>query len=65
MINWESFAFDNGTIDACYYNFTLGFPCEQGNIPIIGVDARTVADVQAAVKFVAKHDLRLVIKNTG
>lgn len=64
-INWESFTFDNGTIDACYYNFTLGLPCDQGNIPIIGVDARTVADVQAAVGFVSKHDLRLVVKNTG
>ncbi|KAM6495416.1 hypothetical protein JOM56_008122 [Amanita muscaria] len=61
----RSFTFDNGTIDACYYDFTLGFPCDQGNIPIIGVDARTIADVQAAVGFVSKHDLRLVVKNTG
>ncbi|KIL58058.1 hypothetical protein M378DRAFT_87000 [Amanita muscaria Koide BX008] len=64
-INFESFTFDNGTIDACYYNFTLGVPCDQGNIPILGVDARTVADVQATVKFAAKHYLRLVVKNTG
>ncbi|KIL65234.1 hypothetical protein M378DRAFT_77085 [Amanita muscaria Koide BX008] len=64
-INFESFTFDNGTIDACYYNFTLGVPCDQGNIPILGVDARTVADVQAAVNFAAKHYLRLVVKNTG
>lgn len=64
-INFESFTFDNGTIDACYYNFTLGVPCDQGNIPILGVDARTVTDVQAAVNFAAKHYLRLVVKNTG
>ena len=64
-INFESFTFENGTIDACYYNTTLGFPCEQGNIPILGVDARRVSDIQAGVKFAAKHNLRLVIKNTG
>lgn len=57
--------FENGTIDACYYNVLLGVPCHQGNIPVIGVDARSVADVQAAVNFTAKYYLRLVIKNTG
>ncbi|KIL59265.1 hypothetical protein M378DRAFT_1015901 [Amanita muscaria Koide BX008] len=64
-INFESFTFDNGTINACYYNTTLGYPCDQGNIPIIGVDARTVGDIQAGVSFAAKHNLKLVIKNTG
>lgn len=57
--------FENGTIDACYYNVLLSVPCHQGNIPVIGVDARSVADVQAAVNFTAKYYLRLVIKNTG
>ncbi|KAF8692566.1 hypothetical protein AX14_002469 [Amanita brunnescens Koide BX004] len=64
-INFETFIFENGTIDACYYNTTLGFPCEQGNIPVLGVEAREVSDIQAGVKFAAKHNLRLVIKNTG
>ena len=64
-INFETFTFKNGTIDACYYNTTLGFPCDQGNIPILGVDARQVSDIQAAVTFAAEHNLRLVIKNTG
>ncbi|KIL58570.1 hypothetical protein M378DRAFT_313726 [Amanita muscaria Koide BX008] len=64
-INFESFTFDNGTIDACYYNTTQGYSCDQGNIPIIGVDARTVADIQAGLSFAAKHNLKLVIKNTG
>jgi hypothetical protein len=63
--NWETFVFPNGTIDACYLNTTLGFPCGQGSVPIIGVDAWTVEDVQAAVKFSNAHNLRLVIKNTG
>ncbi|KAK7470125.1 hypothetical protein VKT23_001566 [Stygiomarasmius scandens] len=63
--NFETFIFLNGTIEACYLNATLGFPCNQGNVPPIGVDARTVEDIQAAVVFAAEHDLRLVVKNTG
>ncbi|KAF5357342.1 hypothetical protein D9758_005949 [Tetrapyrgos nigripes] len=63
--NFETFIFPNGTIEACYLNTTLGFPCEQGSIPTIGVDARTVEDIQAAVKFAVDHDLRVVVHNTG
>jgi hypothetical protein len=44
---------------------TLGVPCTQGSVPVIGVDARSVGDIQAAVKFAVKHNLRLVVKNTG
>jgi hypothetical protein len=64
-INFETFIFDNGTIDACYLNTTLGAPCRQGSVPVVGIDARRASDVQAAVKFVRKHNLRLVVKSTG
>ncbi|ESK88031.1 fad binding domain-containing protein [Moniliophthora roreri MCA 2997] len=63
--NFQSFIFPNGTISACYLNASLGAPCEQGSIPPIGIDARSVEDVQAGVRFAAEHNLRLVIKNTG
>ena len=63
--NQETYTFSNGTIQACYLNTTLGVPCEQGSVPVIGVDARTPKDIQEAVKFAAKHNLHLVIKNTG
>ncbi|KAF5371347.1 hypothetical protein D9758_004186 [Tetrapyrgos nigripes] len=63
--NFETFISPNGTIEACYLDATLGFPCQQGSVPPIGVDARRVEDVQAAVKFAADHDLRLVVKSTG
>ena len=63
--NFETFIFKNGTIDACYLNVTLGVPCHQGSVSVVGVDARSVQDVQAAVKFASKHNLRLVVKNTG
>lgn len=63
--NFESFFFPNGTISACYINTTLGFPCQQGSVPVIGVDARSVEDIQHGVKFAAAHNLRLVVKGTG
>lgn len=57
--------FNNGTIDACYLDTTLGVPCSQGSVPVIGVNATTLEDVQAAVQFTVQHDLKLVVKNTG
>ncbi|KIJ63201.1 hypothetical protein HYDPIDRAFT_93112 [Hydnomerulius pinastri MD-312] len=63
--NFETFIFKNGTIDACYSNTTLGIPCGQGSVPVIGVDARSPEDIQAAVNFAVNHNLKLVVKNTG
>lgn len=63
--NWESFIFPNGSISACYINNTLGVPCQQGSVSVLGVDARTVKDVQATVQFAASQNLRLLVKNTG
>ena len=62
-VNFESFTFENKTINACYYYMTLGFPCQQGNVPILEVDAGRVGDIQAGAKFAA--NTRLVIQNTG
>jgi len=63
--NFETFVFKNGTISACYLNTSLGVACEQGNVPVIGVDARTPNDIQAAVNFAIQYNLKLVVKNTG
>ena len=63
--NWETYTFPNGTIQGCYLNPSLGFPCKQGSVPVIGVDARTPDDIREAVTFAGKYNLRLVIKNTG
>lgn len=63
--NFESFIFKNGSISACYMNTSLGIQCEQGSVPIVAVDARSVSDIQHAVKFATTYNLRLVIKNTG
>lgn len=63
--NFETFMFKNGTIGARYLNTSLGVPCEQGSVPVIGVDARTPQVIQAAISFALQHDLKLVVKNTG
>ncbi|KAF9236140.1 hypothetical protein BU15DRAFT_77240 [Melanogaster broomeanus] len=63
--NFETFMFKNGTIDACYINTTITGTCGQGRVPVIGVDARSVADIQAAINFAVKYNLKLVVKNTG
>ncbi|KAF9236142.1 hypothetical protein BU15DRAFT_77242 [Melanogaster broomeanus] len=63
--NFETFMFKNGTIDACYINTTITGTCGQGSVPVIGVDARSVTDIQAAINFAVKHNLKLVVKNTG
>ena len=64
-INFEAYIFPNDTVSACYLNTTLGVACEQGSIPPVGVDARSAEDVQAAVRFAKKHNLKVVIHNTG
>ena len=63
--NWETFIFPNGTLDECPRDSVLGIACSQGSVPVLGVDARTAEDIQAAVKFAVKHNLRVVVKNTG
>jgi hypothetical protein len=65
ILNRETFTEPNGTIEACFLNTTLGFPCDQGSVPVIGVDARTPEDIQTAVNFTSNFNLRLTIKNTG
>ena len=63
--NFETFMFQNGTIDACYLNTTITGVCEQGSVPVIGVDVRSVEDIQAAITFAVQQNLKLVVKNTG
>ncbi|KAF7324645.1 FAD-binding domain-containing protein [Mycena kentingensis (nom. inval.)] len=61
-----------------HYNFEQGYDlnpettclrngttCGQGNVPLYSVEAETAEDVQTAVKFAAKNNLRLVIKSSG
>jgi hypothetical protein len=33
--NFENFIFSNGSIGVCYWDATLGVPCQQGSVPIM------------------------------
>ncbi|KAJ7885020.1 FAD-binding domain-containing protein [Mycena leptocephala] len=46
----------------CLRNATT---CGQGDVPIYSVEAQTVADIQAAVKFASANNLRLAVKGSG
>nr|UFQ31785.1 chanoclavine-I synthase oxidoreductase [Claviceps purpurea] len=39
--------------------------CPQGRLPLYSAVVRSTSDIQASVRFASRHNLRLVIKNTG
>ncbi|KAF8496253.1 FAD-binding domain-containing protein [Russula emetica] len=58
--NWEQ---DYGPPpELCLRN---GTTCAQGDVPLYAVNATTVADIQAGIRFSQAHDLRVVIKSSG
>ncbi|EIN04698.1 FAD-binding domain-containing protein [Punctularia strigosozonata HHB-11173 SS5] len=50
---------------SCLPEAPLITPCDQGNVPVLGVNASTASDVQKTVNFAAHHNLKLIIKNSG
>ncbi|KAF7349206.1 hypothetical protein MSAN_01710000 [Mycena sanguinolenta] len=62
-VNWEQ-GYDLNPPSLCLRNGSSA-TCGQGDLPIYSVEAETIADVQAAVKFSIKYNLRLVVKSTG
>ncbi|KAJ7278404.1 FAD-binding domain-containing protein [Mycena rebaudengoi] len=59
--NFEQ-GYDLSPPSLCLRNATT---CGQGDVPIYSVEAETVADIQAAVEFASKHNLRVAIKSSG
>ncbi|KAJ7098241.1 FAD-binding domain-containing protein [Mycena epipterygia] len=59
--NWEQ-GYDLTPPSLCLRN---GTTCGQGDVPLYSVEAETVADIQAAVKFASTHNLRVAVKATG
>ena len=45
--------------------FVANSSCNQGSVPILGVNATLPEHVQATIQFASKYNLRLVIKTTG
>ncbi|KAF7364665.1 FAD-binding domain-containing protein [Mycena venus] len=61
QINFEQ-GYDLNPPSLCLRNSTA---CGQGDVPIYSVEAETVQDVQAAVRFAGANHLRLVVKSSG
>ncbi|EEQ33996.1 hypothetical protein McanMca71_002816 [Microsporum canis] len=61
-INWETWPEKN---ESCYIDGLRQAPCGQGRIPLYSAVVHSPSDVQKAVRFAGKYNLRLVIKNTG
>ncbi|KAJ7292570.1 hypothetical protein C8J57DRAFT_1490077 [Mycena rebaudengoi] len=62
LVNWEQ-GYDLSPPSLCLRNNVTA--CGQGDVPLYSVEAVTVFDIQAAVKFASAHNLRLVIKASG
>ena len=62
IANWAAFPRRNET---CYVDSTQSIPCGQGRISLYSAVVRKTEHIQAAVRFVRKHNVRLAIKNTG
>ncbi|CAE6529064.1 unnamed protein product [Rhizoctonia solani] len=49
----------------CRTDTPRNIPCDQAFVPVYSVDARDDDHVTKAVEFAGKHNLKLVVKNTG
>ncbi|KAJ7472378.1 FAD-binding domain-containing protein [Mycena galericulata] len=61
QVSWEQ-GYDLTPPSLCLRN---GTTCGQGDVPVYSVEAETVSDIQAAVKFASTHNLRLAVKSSG
>jgi hypothetical protein len=51
--------------DQCFINSTIDTPCGQGLVAQYSLNASSIGDIQAGVRFASEKNLYLVIKNTG
>jgi hypothetical protein len=51
--------------DSCSPFTSPSAPCKLGNRPVYSINVTGPADVQAGLKFAIKHNIRLVVRNTG
>lgn len=59
-VNWEQ-DYDSDPPSLCFSNTTV---CGQGDVPIYGINATSVAHIQAGVRFAQEHNLRVSIKSS-
>ncbi|XP_024359992.1 uncharacterized FAD-linked oxidoreductase ARB_02478 [Physcomitrium patens] len=58
--NWE----DKGQ-ETCSMDAPVSSKCHQGQVPVLGVQVEKVDDIQKAIKFAARHNLRVAVKSSG
>ena len=51
--------------ETCYIGSERSIPCGQGRAPLYSAGVLTAQHIQEVVRFAVKHNVRLVIKNTG
>ncbi|EEP79262.1 predicted protein [Uncinocarpus reesii 1704] len=61
-INWEAWPAKQ---ESCYIAGDRKIPCGQGRISRYSAVVHTPEHIQHAVRFAARHNLRLVVRNTG
>ncbi|KAJ5105385.1 hypothetical protein NUU61_002732 [Penicillium alfredii] len=64
-LQWENWEAWPQAEEQCYINAPQSAPCRQGRVSLFSAEVRSSQHIQAAVKFAAHHNLKLVIKNTG
>ncbi|KID79225.1 uncharacterized protein G6M90_00g021880 [Metarhizium brunneum] len=60
--NWEAWPEKD---QSCYFDQPKNIPCGQGRISLYSAVVERAEHIQAAVRFAAKYNLRLAIKNSG
>ncbi|KAL3450831.1 hypothetical protein BJX65DRAFT_322349 [Aspergillus insuetus] len=60
--NWEAWPAKQ---EQCYVEAPRSVPCSQGRISLYSAVVRTAQHVQASVKFAAKYNIKLAIRNSG
>ncbi|KAJ5909252.1 hypothetical protein N7495_001934 [Penicillium taxi] len=60
--NWESWPKED---EQCYIESPRSTICKQGRVSLYSAKVQTAKHVQNTVEFAARHNIRLVIKNTG
>ena len=64
-MQYENWGSDPARGEQCYVASPRFLPCGQGRIPLYSAAVKTARHIQAVVKFAAKHNVKLAIKNTG
>ncbi|KAJ5369416.1 hypothetical protein N7509_014028 [Penicillium cosmopolitanum] len=64
-LQWENWETWPAADEKCYTESPRSDPCEQGRLSLFSAEVRNAQHIQTIVNFVTRHNIKLVIKNTG